>query len=153
MSEPTDGEACPMPDYDSDARVRELLGNPRVIAVVGMSPDRSRPSNEVGQYLKEHGHTIIPVHPKATEIEGMVTYPNLRAIPSDIKIDIVDLFVSGPKTGPVVEAAGEIGAPVIWFQPGTQFPESEQRARDLGMEVFSGQCTMAEHKRLFGHGG
>jgi hypothetical protein len=139
-----------MPDRGDDARVRALLGTPRVIAVVGMSPDRSRPSNEVGLYLRDHGHTIVPVHPKASEIEGLATYPDLRAIPPSVKIDLVDLFVGGERTAAVVEQAAAIGARAVWFQPGAEHPATEQRARDLGLDVYSGKCTMAEHRRLFG---
>jgi hypothetical protein len=146
----TDSAACPMPDHHADGRVRELLGTPRVIAVVGMSSRAQRPSNEVGLYLRRHGHTVIPVHPRETDIAGMRVYPDLAAIPTDAGVEIVDLFVAGPRTAPVVEQAATIGASVVWFQPGAEDPPTEDRARELGLEVFSGTCTMAEHRRLFG---
>ena len=145
-----EGASCPMPDRDKDARVREVLGQPQVVAVVGMSPNPERPATEVALYLRDRGFTIVPVHPKATEIEGLKVYPDLASIPSDVKIDIVDLFVAGPRTAPVVELAAAIGAPIVWFQPGAEHPPTEARARELGLEVFSGTCTMAEHRRLFG---
>lgn len=143
-------EACPMPSKDRDARVREILESPRTVAVVGMSPKKERPSNEVGLYLRDHGFTVIPVHPKADEIEGMKVYPDLEAIPSEQRIDIVDLFVSGNITLHAVEQAAKIRAKIVWFQPGTENPEAEQRAADLGLEVFSGRCTKADHERLIG---
>ena len=130
--------------------MREILGKPRVIAVVGMSPNRERPSNEVGLYMQEQGFTIIPVHPKASEIEGLRAYPDLLAIPSEAGVEIVDLFVAGERTGPMVEQAAQIGAPIVWFQPGAEHPATELRAYALGLEVISGKCTMAEHRRLFG---
>ena len=143
-------DACPLPDKSGDDRVREILEKPCVVAVVGMSSKRDRPSNEVALYLKNQGFTIIPVHPAEKEIEGMKVYPDLESIPGDANITIVDLFVAGPRTGPVVEQAGRIGAPIIWFQPGTENPESETRARELGMEVISGRCTKADHQKLVG---
>lgn len=145
-----EGASCPMPDRSHDARVREVLGQPRTVAVVGMSPKPERPVHEVALYLRDRGFTIVPVHPSETEIEGMKVYPDLASIPSEIAIDIVDLFVAGPRTAPVVEQAAAIGAPIVWFQPGAENPQSEARARELGLEVFSGSCTMAEHKRLLG---
>lgn len=148
MTDPTN--SCPMPQRDEDARVKELLGAPCVVAVVGMSPKRERPSNEVALYLRDHGFTIIPVHPAAEEIEGMMVYPDLESIPADAGVTIVDLFVAGPRTMPVVEQAAKIKAAVIWFQPGTENAESEARARELGLEVLSGRCTKADHQRLFG---
>ena len=59
------------------------------------------------------------------------------------------MFIAGERTGPVVEQAAEIGAKIAWFQPGAENEQAEQRARDLGLEVFSGVCPKAEHERLF----
>lgn len=145
---PETPDACPLPDNAGDARVREILEKPCAVAVVGMSPKRDRPSNEVALYLKNNGFTIIPVHPAAEEIEGMKVYPDLESIPEEANVTIVDLFVAGPRTGPVVEQAARIKAPIIWFQPGTENTESEARAHELGMEVISGRCTKADHQKL-----
>jgi predicted CoA-binding protein len=133
-----------------DERKREILGEPRVIAVVGMSPNRDRASNYVALYLKRHGHTIIPVYPSSSEVEGLRAYPDLRSIPKDIRVELVDLFVAPERTGAVVDQAAEIGARIAWFQPGAENPAAEERARQLGLEVYSGVCTKAEHGRLIG---
>lgn len=143
-------EACPMPSKDHEEAIRRLLGQPCTIAVVGMSPKADRPSNEVGLYLHQAGFEIIPVHPKATDIEGMKVYPDLDSIPGDVHVEIVDLFVAGERTMEPVEAAARIKAKVVWFQPGAENGPAEDRARALGLEVISGQCTKAEHQRLFG---
>jgi uncharacterized protein len=145
------GDACPWnPDRGRDARMREILGTARVVAVVGMSPKPDRPSNDVARYLRQHGFTIIPVNPTAREIDGLPCYPDLRAIPSGAGIEIVDLFVAPARTMPIVEQAAAIGAKIVWFQPGAEDAPAEERARELGLEVVSGLCTMAEHARLFG---
>jgi predicted CoA-binding protein len=144
-------EACPLPPSGGDARIKEILGRKPVTAVVGMSPKSDRPSYEVGLYLHEQGFPVIPVHPKAKEIGGLAVYPSLEAIPAARgPVFLVDLFVAGERTGEVVEQAARIGAKCVWFQPGTENPASEARARALGLEVISGRCTMAEHRRLFG---
>jgi predicted CoA-binding protein len=137
-------------DRGADERLRELLGQGRVVAVVGMSPKPERPSHEVGLYLRDHGFTVIPVHPKATEVAGIRAYPDVRSLPSDAGVEIVDIFVAGERNAPVVEQAAEIGAKVVWFQPGAENPAAEQRGRELGLEVFSGICPKAVHERLFG---
>jgi len=145
-----DAKACPIPPRGGDARIEEILGERRTVAVVGMSHKPDRPSYEVGLYLKEQGFKVLPVHPKAKEIAGLPVYPTLEALPSDEPVYLVDLFVAGDRTGEVVEQAAAIGAKVIWFQPGTENAVSEARARALGLEVVSGRCTMADHRRLFG---
>ena len=150
MTDPPDGASCPMPDRTRDNDLRDLLGEPRVIAVVGMSPKVERPSHEVGIYLAEHGFQVIPVHPRAAEIAGLKAYPSLAAIPDDVHVDIVDLFVSGDRLLGVVDQAAAMGADLVWFQPGAEHTAAEASARDRGMTVISGICTMAEHRRLFG---
>ncbi len=143
----------PIQSRERDEREREIFGTPRVVAVVGMSPKPDRPSNYVARYLGEHGFTIIPVNPTVKEVEGMAAYADLRSIPKGSRVEIVALFVAPERTMPAVEQAAEIAAGIVWFQPGAEHPPAEQRARELGLEVFSGLCMKGEHGRLFGEGG
>ncbi len=139
-----------MPNRADDDRIRGILRSVRTIAVVGMSSKPNRPSLEVGMYLRDHGYEIVPVHPRERAIAGMTVYGDLESIPRDRRIDLVDLFVSGEKTLPVVEQASRIGAKWVWFQPGAEYEPAERRARELGLEVVSGRCTMGDHRRLMG---
>lgn len=141
-------EACPIPKRDGDRRVGEILRAARTIAVVGMSSKPRRPSKEVGLYLRDQGYTILPVHPREKEIEGTAVYPDLESTPREPPVDVVDLFVSGEKTLGAVEQAARIGARVVWFQPGAEYEPAERRAKELGLEVISGRCTMGDHRRL-----
>ena len=140
---------CPMPDTRRDDELRRLLGSPRTVAVVGLSPKPGRPSTEVALYLQQQGFEIVGIHPRATEIEGMPVFPDLPSIPEDVSVDIVDLFVAPARQGDIVEQASEVGAKVVWFQPGAENPQAEKRAAELGMKVYSGTCTKADHRRLF----
>ena len=54
--------------------LRSLLGEARVIAVVGISSKPWRPSHEVASYLQEHGYRIVPVNPNETEVLGERAY-------------------------------------------------------------------------------
>jgi len=142
-----------VPDFSQDPRVREILAKPRVVAVVGMSPRPDRPSHEVGVYLARHGFKVIPVYPAVEEVAGLRAYPSLDDVPRDAGIEIVDVFVSARRAGPIADQAARTGARIIWFQPGTENPEAEARARELGLEVFSRRCMMADHIRLIGDSG
>jgi len=139
----------PTPSNEEEARLKEILGKPCTVAVVGMSPKQDRPSYEVGMYLHNKGFDVIPVHPAAEEIGGLKVYSDLEAIPGDKPIEIVDLFVAGARVMPVVEKAAKIKAKRIWFQPGTENPEAEARAKELGLDVISGRCTKADHQLFF----
>jgi len=148
----TSRESSPPASTRSDnPRVRELLGAPRVVAVVGMSPKPDRASNYVARYLREHGFTTIPVNPTVPEVDGLKAYADLGTLPKAAKVDMVALFVAPEKTMPAVEQTAEIGVKIVWFQPGVEHAPSEQRAKELGLEVFTGMCMKGEHERM--HGG
>lgn len=137
---------CPLPDFSKQERVKELLKAPKKIAIVGMSPRPERPSNEVGIYFRDAGWDVYPVHPTAEIIDGMKVYASVKELPE--KMDIVDIFVAAKRQGDIVEQTVENGAPVIWFQPGAENPVFEDLAEKAGLEVHSGTCTMAEHRRF-----
>ena len=46
----------------------QILSTAKNIAVVGLSPDESKPSNEVAKFLIESGFNVFPVYPKFDEI-------------------------------------------------------------------------------------
>ncbi|MEN2997918.1 MAG: CoA-binding protein, partial [Brevinematia bacterium] len=73
-----------------DRKIRELLEEAKVIAIVGLSPKEDRPSNIVARYLKEVGYRVIPVNPGYDQILGEKSYKNLLEIP--FPVDIVDIF-------------------------------------------------------------
>ena len=70
--------------------IGKLLKRVTTIAVVGLSPKESRPSNMVARYLLEAGYKVIPVNPGQTEILGEVCYPDLLSVPESI--EIVNIF-------------------------------------------------------------
>ena len=140
--------ACPMTPKEEFDRHLALLRSVKTIAVVGMSPDARRPSNEVGLYLREKGYTIIPIHPTAEKIGELKVYPSLKSAAEACgTIDLVDLFVAGERTRPVIEEALALHIKNIWFQPGAESPETEAWAKSQGLEVISGACTMAVLER------
>ncbi len=63
------------------AEISNLLREVSAIAVVGLSPKESRPSNMVARYLLDVGYTVFPVNPGQNEILGESCYADLRSIP------------------------------------------------------------------------
>ena len=144
-------ESCPMTSKAEFARQLALLRVARRIAVVGMSANPERPSHEVGMYLQEHGFEVFPVHPTAQIIGALKVYSSLRELVAQTGVpDLVDLFVAGERTQPLVEEAHQLGVRRIWFQPGAENPQAEALARTLGMDVVSHACTMAVLERAGG---
>jgi hypothetical protein len=136
-------EACSLVSPKEFARQLELLRRVKTIAVIGMSPNSSRPSHEVGLFLHEKGYHVLPVHPTAANIGPLSVFPTLTAAAGKAKIDLVDLFVSGDRVGAIITEANRLGIKQVWFQPGSENPEAADEARKLGMEVVIGACTMA----------
>ena len=74
--------------------IEDLLTSARTIAVVGYSPRPDRPSNSVSRYLRAHDYRVIAVNPqlRGEVVEGERSYDRLADIPSDVKVDFVDVF-------------------------------------------------------------
>jgi predicted CoA-binding protein len=127
--------------------ITELLRTARVIAVVGLSSKRTRPSFGVAQFLKSAGYRIIPVNPNEAEVLGEKAYAKLEDVPE--KIDIVDIFRRSEEVPPVVESAIRMGAKAVWMQEGViHLPASEQ-ARQAGLFVVMDVCILKEHHKRF----
>lgn len=130
-------------------QVKQILLDTKTIAVVGMSTRGDRPSHDVPKYLKEHGYKIVPVNPNAQEILGEKAYPNLLAIPREIQIDAVQIFLHSEDVPPVVEQAIQIGAKVVWMQEGVRNDEAAKRAEAAGLQVVQDRCMRAAHRFFF----
>jgi predicted CoA-binding protein len=124
----------------------KILNKYRTVAIVGLSPDPSRPSHRVASYLDTHGYKVIPVNPHAQEILGKASYPNLSSVPEPI--EIVDIFRSSEKVMPVVDEAIKTGAKVVWMQEGVINEQAALKARDAGLLVVMNKCMFKEHQRL-----
>jgi len=124
----------------------DILSVSETIAVVGLSPKTNRPSHEVAEYLKQQGYKIIPVNPRATEILGEKSYPDLISIP--LKVDLVDIFRRSEDVPPIVDEAIKIGAKAVWMQEGITSEEAAARARNAGLLVVMDKCTLKVHERM-----
>ncbi len=133
---------------DDISGLRRILKTSKVIAVVGLSADWFRPSQFAAKYLQEHGYTIIPVNPRASEILGQKCYPSLQAIP--VKVDMVDVFRKTEDVLPIAEEAIAIGAKVLWQQIGVTNMDAVARAEAAGLDCIIDRCVKIEHGRLFG---
>jgi len=125
----------------------DLLKTSKIIAVVGLSSRRHRPSYGVAEYLKSAGYRVIPVNPAETEILGEKCYARLEDIPEHV--DIVDIFRRSEFVPEIVESAIRIGARGVWMQEGVIHPEAAERARRAGLFVIMNACILKEHIKRF----
>jgi uncharacterized protein len=123
-----------------------LLRSAKTIAVVGLSPRRSRPSYGVSEYMQSQGYRILPVNPNETEILGEKCWATLDEIPE--RVDIVDVFRRSECVPEIVDAAIRIGARGVWMQEGVIHEEAAEKARAAGLEVIMDRCILKEHRKM-----
>jgi len=132
-----------------DEEIKTILSTHKTVAVVGISPKPDRPSYIVATYLQSKGYRIIPVRPDGEVILGERVYRDLKEIPKEIDIDIVDVFRKSEDVLPVVEEAIERGAKMVWMQEGVVNQDAAAKAEKAGLKVVMDRCIKKEHQRLF----
>ena len=124
----------------------QILSSAKNIAVVGLSPDESKPSNEVAKFLIERGFNVFPVYPKFDEILGRKVYRNLTQIDQDI--DIAVMFRKGEFASELVKDAVKKGVKTLWLQLGITNDKAGSVARENGINFVQDKCIKIELQRL-----
>ena len=136
---------------EADA-IRQILTHARTIAVVGLSPDPTRPSHDVARTMQARGYRIIPINPNASVILGETAYPSLTAAAQHHGIEVVNCFRKSKDIPPLVEEAIAIGAKAIWMQQGIAHAGAAHRAQTAGLRVVQNKCIRTEHSVLSARG-
>lgn len=131
-----------------DETVIKVLGQSKVIALVGASPKPERASYRVMNYMLQRGYEVIPVNPVQTgnQILGQTVVSALADI--DKPIDMVDVFRNSDAAGAVIDEAISVGAKAVWLQLDVINEAGAARARDAGLDVVMDRCPKIEIPRL-----
>jgi uncharacterized protein len=125
----------------------EILRESKTIALVGASPNPSRPSHGVMHYLLAQGYRVIPVRPAdCAEVLGVACVQTLGEI--DEPIDLVDVFRRPEHTPQHAREAVEAGAKALWLQLGIVSPEARRIATEAGIDYVEDLCTAVVHRKL-----
>ena len=114
------------------------------IAVVGMSANATRPSHQIGFYLKEQGYNIYPVNPNYDKIKELKCFSNINEIKDNI--DIINIFRHPDNVLPIVNDSIKINPKVIWFQDGVVNYEAIDLANKNGIQTIVDDCIYRRHK-------
>ncbi|WP_257547486.1 CoA-binding protein [Sphingopyxis sp. DBS4] len=133
---------------NDEGEIRDLLGQPRRIAVVGASPNPARASNEVLAFLIRQGHDVIAVNPghAGKMIHGAPVVATLADV--EPPAEIVDIFRNSADAGAAVDEAIVHGAKAVWMQIGVIDEAAAQRAETAGLTVVMNRCPKVEIPRL-----
>ena len=131
---------------NNDNNIGQILSAAKNIAVVGLSPDESKPSNEVAKFLIERGFNVFPIYPKFDEILGRRVYRNLTQIHEDI--DIAVMFRKGEFANELVKDAIKKGVKTLWLQLDITNDAAGAIARENGINFVQDKCIKIELKGL-----
>jgi len=131
---------------------RDLLARSRTVAMVGASPNPTRPSYFVFSYLRTKGVLdVAPINPATAAIDGIASYPSLAAYAAERGApDIVDVFRKASDAPSVAREAVAVGAKAIWFQYGVINEEAIRIADEAGLDVVVDRCIKVESARFDG---
>lgn len=135
----------PNPKVSEPSLEFQILATVKTIAVVGLSADPAKPSNEVAAYMQRHGYRIVPVNPHEQEILGEKCYPTLEAIP--FPVDCVNVFRHPRHVPAIVDSALAIGARALWLQLDIEDAAALAKARAAGLLAVEDRCLLIEHRR------
>lgn len=110
------------------------------VAMVGVSRNPKKFGYAAFKELKDKGLKVIPVNPNASEILGEKVFPDIQALPPEVKSLIV--MTNKSQTASVIRAAKEKGMKNIWIQQSSDSPDSKKELEGTDMNYITGQCIL-----------
>jgi predicted CoA-binding protein len=133
-------------------KITALLRSARIIAVVGLSADPSRPSNRVGHSLQGFGYRIIPVTPSGGVILGEQAVADLDHLHEVLKpgerVDVVEVFRKSEFVATIVEDCIRLGLPALWLQDGVIDEAAAAQAAAAGVFTVMNRCMFRDRAAL-----
>jgi predicted CoA-binding protein len=108
--------------------------------IIGASVNPSRYAYLAAEMLTEYGHEIIPLGLRKGELFGTVVRL-LAEKPAVADVDTITLYMNPVNQKPWLDYLISLKPKRIIFNPGTENPELETRARAAGIETVHG-CTL-----------
>ena len=113
--------------------------NQERVAILGASDKPDRYSNKAQRLLRQHGHTVVPVHPALKQIEGVDVMPDLSAI--DGPVDTLTMYVGPAISTGVADKIVALKPGRVIFNPGTENPELQGKLDGAGIP-WEEACTL-----------
>ena len=125
--------------------------SPKGVAVIGASTNPRKLSHGILKNLTAYGYDggIYPVNPKADEILGLKSYPDVSVVPDPV--DLAVIVLPAPMTPAVLRSCGERGIKAVVIISGgfrevggkgvKLEEESRQIARQYNMRIIGPNCV------------
>jgi len=129
--------------------IKEILDKNKIIAMIGVSKDLTKPSTIVMKRMQEYGFRVIPVNPRAKgeKILGEEVFEKITDIKE--KVEIVDVFRPSKEVYAIAEDTVKIGAKVLWLQLGIRDEKAKELVEKNDIEYVDNKCTKMEYQKYF----
>ena len=130
-----------------DERASDFLAQ-KAIAVVGISREENGVANGIYRKLRESGHEVYAVSPKAETCAGDPCYASVKDIP--VSLDGAFIMTTSEVSTQVVAECIEAGVPRVWMHENawagktasSVSDEAVELCHENGIEVIAGGCPM-----------
>lgn len=109
------------------------------VVIVGASDNPERYSHRAQLMLRQHGHEVVPVHPKLTEIEGVPVVRDLTSVTGTV--DTVTMYVGTQISSGLGDALIELKPRRVIFNPGAENAELATKLKSAGISCEDA-CTL-----------
>ena len=109
------------------------------VVIVGASDNPERYSHRAQLLLRQHGHEVVPVHPKLTQIEGVPVVADLSAISGPV--DTVTMYVGPAISAGLGDKLAALKPRRTLFNPGTENAALQQKLSAAGI-ICEEACTL-----------
>lgn len=121
-------------------QIEQFFASP-AFAVIGASKNRDKYGNKVLRCYLQHGHSVIPVNPNESEIEGVASVDSLDKLPDTVKS--ISIITPPDLTSKLVPLAIAKGVKNIWMQPGAESEEAVAFCNEHDINVIAdGSCIL-----------
>ncbi len=114
------------------------------VAIVGVSRDPKKFGQMAFKELKNKGLNVIPVNLSAEEILGVKAYPNITALPPEVRGVVI--MTKKDQTADVVREAMAKGLKNIWIQQAAESKEALKELEGSDINYITGECILMHYK-------
>ncbi len=120
------------------------MDNARVktVAILGASNDRSKFGNKAVRAFARQGHTVFPINPKESIIEGLPCYRALADLPT--RPQQISVYLPPAVVLKLLPEIAAKGCDELWLNPGTESDDVLAEAQRLGLNVVQACSIVAE---------